>query len=675
MRGYISGYEGKAAIFSHLLHVSYPTPEDTFDDFDQLVSTAHIDFTQLIAVAVYVPQWARFIEHTFDWPHFEDAVWWISAHTKDTHWNIDADIRAIWQAQIAKRTPLTTQELLDGAVDVAWFWRCYTALGTERWEQLYTAAKYASSGMGHKRAQLFADAMLGTVTEGEILQRLNMKRMQDAARALGLLPLPADDTRQSTIHARYTALQEFLRSGRQFGAQRRANEKIAMAIGLENLARTAGYPDPIRLQWAMEALLGSDLRNGPVTVTVDDVHVTLTLDKITAKPSLSIIRGEDKLLKALPTTLKKQLEIMALLERKSEIERQISRMRSSLEAAMCRGDLFTSIELLELLTHPVLSCLLSSLVFLHHANGHMLGYPQRMDGPNGPELHFVSHDGSVTQIQHPITDLRLAHPTDLFASSTWSNWQHECFTAQRIQPFKQIFRELYVCTPNETRSGKDALSWRYSGHQVQPKQSFALLGQRGWVTSYEGEVNRTFHSEGVVAGVAFQADFFTPGEMGGQSLDYVSFTSHNNSQAIPLTEVPPRIFSEVMRDLDMVISVAASSGIDPEASASTVEIRSVLIEELCTLLGLQNVTLKSAHALIEGQLGNYSVHISSGTVHRQPGGALCIIPVHAQHRGRIFLPFADDDPKTAEVITKVITLARDHEIKDPTILEQLQRVG
>ena len=40
---------------------------------------------------------------------------------------------------------------------------------------------------------------------------------------------------------------------------------------------------------------------------------------------------------------------------------------------------------------------------------------------------------------------------------------------------------------------------------------------------------------------------------------------------------------------------------------------------------------------------------------------------------KLFLPFADDDPKSAEVLSKVLLLARDEEIKDPTILEQLLR--
>ena len=71
-------------------------------------------------------------------------------------------------------------------------------------------------------------------------------------------------------------------------------------------------------------------------------------------------------------------------------------------------------------------------------------------------------------------------------------------------------------------------------------------------------------------------------------------------------------------------------------------------------------------------MGEYSVHLGSGVVHRRPGGALCIIPVDTQRRGRIILPFAGDDPKTSEVIAKVLLLARDRQIKDPSILEQLR---
>jgi predicted DNA-binding WGR domain protein len=99
--------------------------------------------------------------------------------------------------------------------------------------------------------------------------------------------------------------------------------------------------------------------------------------------------------------------------------------------------------------------------------------------------------------------------------------------------------------------------------------------------------------------------------------------------------------------------------------------RQALIREMLQWLGLKNVKLKDNHAIIKGYYAEYSLHLGSGNIHRLPGGSLAIIPVHAQHRGRIFLPFADDDPKTAEVVSKVLLLARDEEIMDPMILDQL----
>jgi hypothetical protein len=126
-----------------------------------------------------------------------------------------------------------------------------------------------------------------------------------------------------------------------------------------------------------------------------------------------------------------------------------------------------------------------------------------------------------------------------------------------------------------------------------------------------------------------------------------------------------------MRDLDLVVSVAHVGGVDPEATQSTVAMRASLLEETCSLLKLANVKLDSKHALVQGEYGKYSIHLGSGVVHKQPGGSLCVVAVPSQHRGRLFLPFADDDPRTAEVVSKVLLLARDKEIQDPTILEQI----
>lgn len=41
---------------------------------------------------------------------------------------------------------------------------------------------------------------------------------------------------------------------------------------------------------------------------------------------------------------------------------------------------------------------------------------------------------------------------------------------------------------------------------------------------------------------------------------------------------------------------------------------------------------------MRGSLGGYSVSLGSAVTHRIPGGHLFIVPVHSQHRGRLFLP-------------------------------------
>jgi hypothetical protein len=240
-----------------------------------------------------------------------------------------------------------------------------------------------------------------------------------------------------------------------------------------------------------------------------------------------------------------------------------------------------------------------------------------------------------------------------------------------VQPFKQVFRELYVLSAAETAEG-DA-SRRYEGQQLNGKQALAIGGQRGWVMPQGAGWRKTYHAENVSAWVDFLEGWFTPVEVDGLTLERVWFTRRNDGKPLPLAEVPPRVFSETMRDLDLVVSVAHRGGIDPEASASTVEMRAALLRETARLLKLGNVRVEGNHAFIDGKLGRYNLHLGSATVQKQPGGSICILPVHSQHRGRVFLPFADPDPKTAEVISKAVLLAEDSKIKDPAILEQLRR--
>jgi hypothetical protein len=648
---------GKGAVFSHLVQATFPAEADTPAAFSERVSAVQIPSRRLIELAMYAPQWAGHVEFTLGWQQLAEGVWWLHAHTKDRLWRVDQELREQWATEVAERTPLSAQQLMDGAVDVAWFRRVYAALGPERWKELDAAARYASGGGGHKRAQLFADAMRGRASRQDLLARVGQKRQPDAVRALGLPPLAEGEDRERDLLERYEAIQEFLRSSRQFGAQRQESEKLAAGIGLENLARTAGFPDPARLRWAMEAEAVADLAAGPITAVSGKLAVSLAIDEW-GTPKINVVR-QGKPLQVIPAQARKDPAVAALVSRSREIEQQTARMRTSLEEAMCRGDQFTGRELGELLQHPLLRPKLRSLIFIGEDAS---GYP--VDGGTGLERH----DGLITRLGQN-DSVRIAHPHDLLGSGEWHRWQQDCFARERIQPYKQVFRELYVLTSAELAEGTQ--SRRYEGHQVNARRALALLGGRGWVAHPEEGVRRTFHAEQLTAYLTFFEGAYTPADVSGLTLESVAFTRRGEWKPLPLADLPPRVFSEAMRDLDLVVSVAHLGGVDPEASASTVEMRAALLRETCVLLGLDNVRIRDSHAIVRGELGDYSVHLGSGTVHRQPGGAVCIVPVHSQHRGRLFLPFADDDPKTAEVVSKTLLLARDRDIKDPTILEQM----
>jgi hypothetical protein len=550
---------------------------------------------------------------------------------------------------------LTRQEIREGAVDVAWFHHVVAGLGKKRLLALWEPSKFGGSGNGYKKAQNLAGVLLGRVKRAELAAGVR-RFLKESVRLLGLLPLPEGEKREAELLARCREIQGYRRYARQLGPMSKEGALRAAAVGLENLARTAGYPDPIRLEWAMEAREIADLAQGPVSVTHEGVTVTLALDE-QAQPELAVRRGE-KPLKAVPPAVRKQPKVALLGERKADLKRSASRIRDSLEAAMIRGDAFTGAELKQLCLHPILNRQLERLVLLG-------------EGIAGYAVHgglALSDCADKVEPVKPDERLRLAHPHDLLSGGAWNRWQAHLFRTERVQPFKQVFRELYVVTEQEKAEG--AVSLRYAGQQVQPSQAMALFGARGW-GSADG-VSKTFYEAGLTASVSFRHHGWTPAQVEGLTLHGVQFARRGEWKPMPLEEVPPRLFSEVMRDVDLVVSVAHVGGVDPEASASTVEMRASLLRETCSLLHIDNYRRQGNHVLIDGKLGKYSVHLGSAQVHRQPGGAVCIVPVHAQHRGRLFLPFADSDPRTAEVLSKVILLARDDQIQDPSILEQLQ---
>ncbi|TAE15309.1 MAG: DUF4132 domain-containing protein, partial [Bacteroidetes bacterium] len=647
-RGYIYHYGGaeytKKELFGILLKRCFPA-NSSQAEFDEAVKAFKIPEKRLVEAVTYSPQWIKYAENNLGWENMQSAVWWLHAHTNGYH-------SAETETEIAHYSKVDITEFQDGAVDTFWFQEVYQSLGEKRWQMLYDSAKYISDGNGHTRAKLYADIILGKISLEDVAKKVADKRNQDYLRVYGLVALDKKNPEKDVLQ-RYQYLQKFKKESKQFGSQRQASEGLAVKISLDNLARTAGFTDPMRLTWAMETEEAIDIINRAKTLNFNTVTVQLVIDE--DGQAEIVVEKAGKPLKSIPADLKKEPAIIELKEFSNTLQNQYKRTRKSLEDAMIAGDSFSVSEIEKLMTHPVVSPMLRKLVLL---SGGKLGFWQ------AGKLVSPSGESSL-----PTQTIQIAHCTDLFAGKEWGSYQQHCFEKQIKQPFKQVFRELYVPTADELK--ENTISRRYAGHQVQPKKTVALLKSQGWTVDYDEGLQKVFHKEGFIAKIYAMADWFTPSDVESPTLETVEFIDRKTWKNVPFAEMSPRIFSEVMRDVDLVVSVAHVGEVDPEASQSSIELRTALVRETLRLFKITNVELKGNHALIKGKHGDYSVHLGSAVAHKVASTALFILPVHSQHRGRMFLPFLDEDPRTAELMSKILLLAKDNEIQDPTILKQL----
>jgi len=649
-RGYIYSWGNheynKKEILSTLLKRCLPLETDTASDFNKLVKEAEIPDQRLIEAAMYGTQWLKFVANLLNMKGMESATWWLHAHTNVTH-------NAETETEIGRFSPVEMKDFQDGAVDIEWFNDAYKMVGKSNWKLLYDAAKYISDGTGHSRAKLYADIILENIDIKEVTKRISDKRNQDYVRVYGIIPLNKKN-RDADLLNRYQFLQKFKKESKQFGSQRQASESLAVKIGMENLARTAGFSDPLRLSWAMETEEAQKILQSAKRLVFDDIEVFLSVDN-QGKASIECTKN-GKELKSIPSKLNKEKDLEELKEYCKVLKDQHSRTRKSLEEAMVNGEKFSIKELNNLMQHPVVKPMLQNLVL--KSNNHLGFYT------NGKIR-------SVSGVEMPMEkEVFIAHCTDLHEDGSWAGYQEYCFENEVVQPFKQIFRELYI--PTEDELNEVAISRRYAGHQVQPKKTVALLKSRAWTVDYEEGLQKVFHKYGFIAKMYAMADWFSPADVESPTLETVEFIDRKTYKNIAFEKIDKRIFSEVMRDIDLVVSVAHVGDVDPEASHSSIEMRGVLVRETARLFKLNNVEVKSSHVLINGTLANYSVHLGSAVCHKTPAIYLSILPVHSQHRGRLFLPFLDDDPKSAEIMSKVLLLAKDNEIQDPTILRQIK---
>ncbi|MFC7761856.1 DUF4132 domain-containing protein [Catellatospora bangladeshensis] len=482
-------------------------------------------------------------------------------------------------------------------------------------------SELVSAVLGHNRAA--------------VLKRVKHNALAGIA-AYGMLPLADGET----VLDRYLALREAARRGPKLGPNRRHSHAAAVEVALEHLAQVAGLPDASALEWDCESRLAEE----PAPAwQLGDYTVAVVLD---GPDPVITVTSAGKPLKTVPKQVRSDARYTASREHQDLLRDQARRMRAgTMERLVAGGGALAPADLARLRRLPAGAAMAAGLLWQDASGG--IGF-----------LGDVDAGGPVTAV----------HPYHLFQAGELARWQAEVVRRRLRQPVRQAFRELYLLTPPEREAG-DA-SARFAGHVVSGRVAARLLSGRGWHTHHEYADHQATRPAGALT-AALSCDFHGYWGMGEVEVGRVRFLS--GKDAVPLAEVPPVVFSEVMRDLDLVVSVAgrdAAGHLSTPAAQSRAEVLAALVADL----RLRNVTVDGTAAVVRGTRATYRIHLTSGSIHLEPGGHLCIVPAgfgDKPHR-RLFLPFADDDRMTSVILSKVLLLADDARITDPTILTQLQ---
>lgn len=304
-------------------------------------------------------------------------------------------------------------------------------------------------------------------------------------------------------------------------------------------------------------------------------------------------------------------------------------------------------------------------------------------------------DGTV---EYPASDqiqsIRIWHPSTATVAEVEA-WRDFLIRQQIRQPFKQAFREVYLLTEAELNTAD--YSNRFAGHILKTNNLLAIAPQRNWDFVYEHY--DTAFPKRVIPAFGLRADYdLAQAPLGGVSpTGRVHFQRTGaDTSWVPLTDVPPVVFSEIMRDVDLFVAIT-SIGSDPNwqsngeaqqeywrnyaygslSETQSAEERKRILAMMIPRTKLAKIArLEGNYVRVEGKFRAYKVNIGSGNILMEPNDQyLCIVPAPADTSSvdkKVWLPFEGDSLLTL-ILSKCFLLAEDDKIREGSILSQIKR--
>jgi Domain of unknown function (DUF4132) len=393
----------------------------------------------------------------------------------------------------------------------------------------------------------------------------------------------------------------------------------------------------------------------------------------------------------------------AATEMLAEVRATVSAVKARLDAMFAdRRELHADDFSETYVRHPVAGWLARRLVWTFNAPdaAPIHGFPQ----PDGQSV--LTPDGVRTI---PACSLvRLTHPV-LLGSGDLDALKLLCDRSRIIQPLRQLWRETYTLTATERETG--LYTDRYAGHVLRFGQCYGLARRRGWTGGFlsgawdggdSAVARRDYPSAGLRASwaLAMLDDLSHEVAVDLCITERVTFSPLEDTIRAPilLAEIPAEVFSEAMRDLDLVVSVStvandpvwlenysgqpvldqywervAVGGLDQLLAR-----RREILGPFCTPEAAgDRYQLTDRHLIITGSLATYRIDLATANVRIEPAGRWLSFDTRLsadqeykhQIRG---LPAVDDDEILHRILIRSAILADDEQLASRKLLKQIR---
>ncbi|APX02875.1 hypothetical protein BWQ92_15190 [Arthrobacter sp. QXT-31] len=426
-------------------------------------------------------------------------------------------------------------------------------------------------------------------------------------------------------------------------------------------------------------------------------RIALTLEAGAPTVALTWLTDEGES-EPVPAALRNTPELAAVKRAVSEAKKALAIQGRRIERLMASDRQWTGADFrARYLEHPVVGAVAQGLLWtIITEEGGFSGYPRRAQASTVWEL--VGAEGDTRGIAGDAVVV-LWKPWERTAGEVRS-WRSHLVEHRLRQPFRQVYRELYLLTPAERETGQ--YSNRFAAHILANPQVHALAKERGWhgaqLGAWDGgqdtKLYLEFPDERLRAGFSIELVEPEEGLASLCSTNRVWFerrVAADTWDNIALADVPRAVFSEAMRDVDLFTAVAAI-GPDPDwvdhpnghvrdywGTSHTAELSESARTRHEYLGGLLPRTvladrcqLTERHLIVRGTHRSYKIHLGSGNILMEPDDSyLCIVKAPGARADRIFLPFEEKAGRLATILSKAFMLMDDHKIKDESILRQI----